>query len=421
MSDPGPSAADAGVRAAVRPFRLAVVALAGSLAPLEALLRAAERLPAALKLDLGLLDVAPFGALATNPAEGTALADEPSGRAGGHRSARTPAAARPATGRLAPESPTPPQPAADVAVAELAAGAGIPASVAGTPAAAAASAPGTSLLGRLADAALEAVAPADGPAGRGGDRSRRRSPEDTPLPAATGGDAFFADLTTRSLAEAVAPGTGGTAVAAAHGPAADASLLEELAETALAAVEPALTERGTPLVPQRSAGEKSVERAAPDTRRRRAAPSAPPVAGEGSPLADLAARSPAEAVVTGRREAAVAAAQGLAGALLLGELAETALAAVAPAPAALAAEPESPVLRQRSAGEEAVARALDRTQAAPGSASLAPAPRARATREDGNRTTPVVQATGATAHVDLAWLVNEALVEQARRHGVDLS
>jgi hypothetical protein len=171
-------------------------------------------------------------------------------------------------------------------------------------------------------------------------------------------------------------------------------------------------------VRQRSAGEESVERAAPDTHRRGAAPSAPPVAGGGSSLADLATRSLAEAVAPGRSEAPVAAAQGLAGASLLGELAETALAAVAPAPAA---EPGSRVMWQRSAGEEAVARALDRTQAAPGSASLGPAPRARATREDGNRTTPVVQATGATAHVDLAWLVNEALVEQARRHGVDLS
>jgi hypothetical protein len=418
VSDPGPSAADAGIRAAVRPFRLAVVALAGPLAPLEALLRAAERLPDALKLDLGLLDVAPFGTLAANPAEGTALAER-SGGAVGRRPAGTPTARRPVSGRLAPgaRAPARPRRAADAGVAD-ATGAVAQDSVAGTPAATAASAPGTSLLSRFADAALEAVASPQVPAGRGGDAGRRRPEPAAPAP---GEGASHADLTTRSLAEAMLPSTGTAGVVAASRPAADASLLEELAQTALAAAEPAPAGRGAALVRQRSAGEESVERAAPDPHRRGVAPT-PPAAGAGASLAaDLATRSRVAPVEQGRGDAAVAAAQSLVGAALAGELAEVALAAVAPAPAVPAPEPERPVLPQRSEGEKAVARLLDRTQAVSASTSRAATARGRATREDGDRTLPVVEPTGAMAHVDLAWLVNEALVEQARRHGVDLS
>jgi hypothetical protein len=419
VSDPGPSAADAGIRAAVRPFRLAVVALAGPLAPLEALLRAAERLPDALKLELGLLDVAPFGTLPANPAEGTALA-EPSGGAGARRPAGTPTARRPVSGRLAPgaRAPAPPRRAADAGVAD-ATGAVVQDSLAGTPAAAASSAPSTSLLGRFADAALEALTSPRVPPRRGADDSGRRRPERaSPAP---GEGSSHAELATSSLAEAVPPGTGTAGVAAAYGPAPDASLLEELAETALAAAEPAPAGLGATLVRQRSAGEESVERAAPDPRRRGVAPT-PPVAGARSSLAaDLATRSLVEPVVLGQGDAAVAAAQSLAGAALAGELAEAALAAVAPAPAPPAAEPESRVLPERSEGEKAVARLLDRTQAVSASTSRAATARGSATREDGDGTLPVAQPTGAMAHLDLAWLVNEALVEQARRHGVDLS
>jgi hypothetical protein len=386
------------VRAAVRPFRLAALALAGPLAPLEALLRAAERLPAALKLELGLLDVSPFGALAGGPADGAALADEAAVRAGARRAARAAAAPRPAAGRRATMSTAPPTSAAEVAAAELTPGAAVRAALAGTPAAA--EAPGaaaTALLGRLADAALEAVTPAAGPAGRRGDGSRRPPSHGAARVAAVGEAA--------GRAEVVTPGPGAAAPRAAAPP----SLLEELAETALAAEGPVPAEGGAPIRLQPPAVGESLERAAPDVVPPGTASSASPAGGERSPLAGLAARLGAESAVPGET--------ALAGGSLLGDHAETALAGAVPAPAAPAAEqPESPVLRRRSDGEEAVARALDRAEAAAGAVS-----RASVTRENATPTAPVVEGTAAAAHVDLAWLVNEALVEQARRHGVDLS
>jgi hypothetical protein len=133
-------------------------------------------------------------------------------------------------------------------------------------------------------------------------------------------------------------------------------------------------------------------------------------------IADLQAAAAVDAVVPGAGGAAVAAAHGLAaGATLLGQLADTALAAVAPA------RPEPPASHAPAAPARpgALDTLLLPSPAPPAAGERGGAPIAsngRPGRPDESHET-----AAAPPPQELAWLVNEALVEQARRHGVDLS
>lgn len=113
-------------------------------------------------------------------------------------------------------------------------------------------------------------------------------------------------------------------------------------------------------------------------------------------------------------------AHGLAGAGLLEQLADSALAASEPVRAELATLPvPADAMRRAGAldllfpGAHSPARSSE-----PGSSDLAlPSGPDTPTRP----AHPAEAGAVAVPPQELAWLVNEALVEQARRHGVDLS
>ena len=406
MNDRGPATTDAALRAAVRPFRLAAFALAGSLVRFEPLVAGADRLQAALEPDVGALTVSPFEILRSEPGRGGAVAEGRPVAGGRRRGDDAPAARRSAARRDGTQT----QPAtrtvgAAPAAAEPGAGAAPDPARAGAAAATSdAIAAGASLLGTLGDAAMDVLVPPPGTA-----RSEEeRKPSARPSPPAAAGIARrLGDLATGSVAESVPPDTGGAAVA---GPAAvetGAALLDELAEAALAAFAgPKDSAAGRPTPP--GAPVEAVPRRRPSTAPRDTS------AGGGSTVADLVLRSLGGTGVPPTRPPAPAPETPL-----LDQLAAAAITALAPAGDAATAQDEQPAPRPRSEGETAVSRALDRVQAETTAKVGATEPVRAATPK--NDSASLVQPPAATAPSDLAWLVNEALVEQARRHGVDLS
>ena len=245
--------------------------------------------------------------------------------------------------------------------------------------------------------------PPPGTARSDSEEERKPSPRPSPSTAA-GVSPLLGDLATGSVAESVLLGTGGAAVAGGAAAETGAALLDELAEAALAAFAgPKTSAAGRPAPPGASI----------ETAPRRRPPPAPrgTAAGEGSTVADLVLRSFAGTDVPPTDAP---------GTPLLDQLAAAAIDALAPGGEAPTAQDERPALRPRSEGETAVARALDRGQAAPTAANVAATESVPAAAPK-NGSPSLVQPPAATAPSDLAWLVNEALVEQARRHGVDLS
>ena len=407
MSDRGPATTDAALRAAVRPFRLAAFALAGSLVRFESLVAGSDRLQAALEPDLGTLTMSPFEILRSEPGRGGAVAE---GRpvAGGRRRGDDAPAARRSAARRGGTHTRPATRTVGAAPAAAEPGTGAAADPARAGAAAATSdaiAAGASLLGTLADAAVDVLVPPPGTARS--EEERKPSARPSPPAAAAGIDRLLGDLATGSVAESVPPGTGGAAVA---GPAAvetGAALLDELAEAALAAFAgPKDSAAGRPTPP--GAPVEAVPRRRPSTAPRDTS------AGGGSTVADLVLRSLGGTGVPPTRPPAPAPETPL-----LDQLAAAAIAALAPAGDAATAQDEQPAPRPRSEGETAVSRALDRVQAETTAKVGATEPVRAATPK--NDSASLVQPPAATAPSDLAWLVNEALVEQARRHGVDLS
>jgi len=408
VSDRGPATTDAALRDAVRPFRLAAFALAGPLVRFESLVAGAEWLRAALEPDLGTLTVSPFEVLPLEPERGGAVAAGPP--VAGHRrgSAGAPAARRSAPRRGRTQA----RPAARTVGAAPAAsetGGGAAAGPAGAGAAAAASdaiAADASLLGTLADAAMDVVVPPPGTARS--EEERKASARPSPSAAAAAGS-LLGDLAAGSVAESVLPGTGGVAVAGRAAVESGAALLDELADAALAVFAgPKDSAGGRPAPPGASVD------TAP---RRRPPPPAPraTAAGGGSTVADLVLRG-----FTGTDLPPARPPSEAPGTPLLDQLSAAAIAALEPAAVAPSAQDERPALRPRSEGETAVARALDRVQGATTAANVAASEAVPAgTQKNGSPS--LVQPSVATAPSDLAWLVNEALVEQARRHGVDLS
>jgi hypothetical protein len=363
VSEPAQDRTDAGLRGTLRPLRLAAFELTAPLAGLEVALGAAAALTEVLESSLGALDVSPFGSLpagegARPSAGGAARSAAVRTRARGSAPRGRPAARRPSS-----------SPAADPA-------------------------------GGFGEAITQAL------------------------------ERLQQDVAVASAAERIVPGTGPAAVAVAHGvrAAKELPLLGELAEAAFDAVArpaPASSgaERGTRDVgepgkrPGRSAGSRPARVSTPDV---------PPSGGFGEGITrvleqlqrDVAVASAAERVLPGTGGAAVAVAHGAQAATsLLGRLADTALEAIAPQPAAR--RPAAPARSPRGDAGEAVRRELDAAVTRP-SSRQAPGTPARSTQpadagKDGARP-PELQDPG-----ELAWLVNEALVEQARRHGVDLS
>jgi hypothetical protein len=339
VSEPTRVTTEAGLHGALRPFRLAAFELAAPLAGLEVALGAGAALTDVLRPPLGELDVRPLGSLAVA---------EPGRRAA-----------------AAPGSP----------VTRSRAGGSAASAGARTPPAA-----GAPTLGDSVAQVLEQI---------------RR------------------DAAVRQAAERVLPGAGTPAVALARGAraVADVPLLGELATAAVEAVAQPAPATGTRIaealggVPDAAGanGFSGIARALEEVSR------------------DAAVSGAAEQVLPGTGRTAVAVGRGAqAAATLLEQLAETALGALAPAP------PPAPVVpraRGRSGAEDAVRRELD--SAAPTGGAAVPngrhaPPRPGARRPDAR--TPVEDGRSAAQDPsELAWLVNEALVEQARRHGVDLS
>ena len=421
MSDLGPPTADAALRAAVRPFRIAAFALAGPLVAFESLVAGAETLRAALEPDLETLTVSPFGVLSFEPGGGGTVADGPAVGGGRRRAAGAPPARRPTVRGAATQSRSATRPAGEApAAAET--GAGAESVAAGAAAAAGdAIAAGTSLLGTLADAAIDIVVPP--PKTARSEQERKSSAPQSPRPPAAGGlgrslddvglDDLLDEVVTASLAESILPGTGGAAVATRAAVETGAALLDELAETALAAFTgPKAPAAG----PKDSAAGGPTPVAAPAPRPR--APGAPreTVAAGGSTVADLVLRGLGAIGAPPTRPPAPASR-----ATTLDELASAAIAARAPAGDGPTSQDGRLTPRPRSEGETAVARALDDVQAAATAANAASTGGVRAAAPDKKGSPAQMQPPAASAPSDLAWLVNEALVEQARRHGVDLS
>ena len=242
---------------------------------------------------------------------------------------------------------------------------------------------------------------------------------------------FERDVAVTGATESVVPGSGPAAVGIARGVAGLTSLplIGELAQAALDAI---------PQPPPGGAAARSggsARQAKPGSRSAtgqfgpapRAGPlrdgvsAAPASGGDGLGIArairefenDVAVGRTAESLVPGRGPIAVPVARGArAAATLLEQLAETALHAVAPHAARPAREP-------RSDAVESVRRELDAAATQrPTATTLARPVRPR----DGASPAPDgARAAEPPAPAELAWLVNEALVEQARRHGVDIS
>ena len=412
MSEPGPATADAALGAAVRPFRLAAFALAGPLAPLESLLGGADALPAALAPDLGTLDVIAVRACclpnrdeaAPSPRglRSRAVARRARRRADGRRrppraarvtrrpgsvdarrSAEAPAAGGDGRRRAADRACRRPRPRAGDAIAA-----------------------GASLLGASRTPLMDAVVPPPGTARSGTERSlahdrrldRRadRTPPTTSRP--------------RGVAESVLPGTGGAAVGPERRWRPAPRCSTTLGRGGARRDRRTEGRRSRPSGPRRRAGPRrrraGVHLAAPrDT-----------AAGGGSTVADLVLRGLAGTGAAadppaGRRagtDAARPARRGRDRRARAGRRRPT-------------AHDERPAVRPRSEGETAVARALDRVQAATTAANVAATGRAGPAAPATSAPRLARAAAGRDGPSDLAWLVNEALVEQARRHGVDLS
>jgi hypothetical protein len=405
----------------VRPFRLAAFALAGPLVAFESLVAGAGTLRAALEPDLGTLTVSPFGVLSFEPAGGGTVAGGPPVAGVGRRAAGAPPARRPAARGGGTQSRSVTRPAGEAPDTAEGAGAGSVGAGAAAAAAEDAIAAGTSLLGTLADAAMDVVVPP--PKTARSEQERKSSAPRSPRPPAAGGlgrslddlglDDLLDDVVTANLAESILPGTGGVAVATGAAVETGAALLDELAETALAAFAgPKAPAAG----PKASAAGRPTTAAAPAPRRR--APGAPreTVGAGGSTVGDLVLRGLGAIGTPPTGPPAPAS-----GTTTLDELASAAIAALAPSGGAPTAQDGRPTPRPRSEGETAVARALDDVQAAATAANAAATGGVRAAATEKKASPSELQPPAAAAPSDLAWLVNEALVEQARRHGVDLS
>jgi hypothetical protein len=391
----------------VRPFRLAAFALAGPLVRFESLVAGAEWLRAALEPDLGTLTVSPFEVLPLEPERSGAVASGPPVARHRRRSAGAPAARRSAAQRGGTQA-RPATRTVGAAPAESETAAGAAAGPAGAGAAAAPSdaiAADASLLGTLADAAMDVVVPPSGTA-RSDEEPKASARPSKSLAARAGSP--LGDLAAGSGAESVLAGAGAAAVAGRAAVETGAALLDELADAALA----------VPAGPKTAAGRPAPPGASADKAPRRRPP--PPAAraadvGGGSTVADLVLRGFAGTASSPARPPSEAP-----GTPLLDRLAAAAIAALEPAGVAPSAQDERLALRPRSEGGRAVARALDRVQAATTAPNVAASEAVPAGNQK-NGSPSLVQPSVATAPSDLAWLVNEALVEQARRHGVDLS
>jgi hypothetical protein len=345
----------------VRPFRLAAFELTAPLAGLEVALGAAAALTEVLEPPLGQLDVSPFGSLF--------VADPGAPAAGGTRSAAAKARVR-------------------------------------------------------------------GPAAQGRSASPRAPSSSPPAPASAGGFGGIAkaleeiqrDIAVSQAAERVVPGTGTAAVALARGARAarELPLLGELAETAFDAVAraaPAPTGGGR-LARDLAGSASRTERPRGSRPGRAPSPAGGGFGGIARALEQLqrvaAVSAAAEQVLPGTGRAAVAVAHGAqAATTLLEQLAETALQAVAPRAAAPGAVASA--RKPRTDASEAVRRELDAGATRPGRPAPATPARAAGPRDGASPERDGVRPPEPADPAELAWLVNEALVEQARRHGVDLS
>jgi hypothetical protein len=366
VSDPGRHTADAGLSEAVRPFRRAASELSAPAAGLEVALGALEALTAGLDSPLGQLDVSPFASVLLGAA-GAAVAAV----------SEAPAAAR-ARRPVAPKQPEP------------ARGAGFPSA----------------------------------PAGEG-------------LGIARALEQFEREMAVRAAAESVVPGSGPAAAGIARGVAGLTSLpiIGELAQTALDAIpQPPLGaaagRSGRPAGQAKPGSATGLFGLTPGAGSLFAGVSAAPASG-GDGLGgisralrefqkDVAVSRTAESLVPGTGPIAVPVARGVrAAATLLEQLAETALDAVAPhteAPKA-AASGRTP----RSDARDAVRRELDAAAARPERPAPAMPARTVGPRDGASPAHDGARAAEPPDSAELAWVVNEALVEQARRHGVDLS
>ena len=408
MSERGPATTDARLGVAVRPFRLAVLALAEPLALLETLLDVADSLPTALQPRLGMLDVDSFGVLASEAAPGTDAADRRSGRGRGRRDAETTQTAPPPVSADGGPKAHARAPRLQVDEEMTAEPPGDTGSEALTPAGTTATAGSAivaegSLLERLADAALEAVSPS----------SSRNGGARRTLPA----DAAPGDRRRDSARGPASPKSRGAGTAAVG------SAARRIAEESPAFGRP--TEAARDVTGASAAGRlvpaAGARAAASELSDRSPSPAgaAPPRNRELTPrphdaFAERDAAGIADPVL---QTGGGAPAQGLSGAGLLEQLADSALAASEPARAELAAPPahadatrRARALDQLFPGEHSPARSSEPDSPAPALPSGPDTP-----------TRPAEAGAVAAPPQELAWLVNEALVEQARRHGVDLS
>jgi hypothetical protein len=360
VSDRAPQPTD-GVRAAVRRVRLATASLANPLGAVGLALATAEALPSLLEPALASLAPSPFGVLAELTGMQPAADRRPTARRSSSGQAPEARAAVPPRAARAPATgPT----------AALAA------------------------LGRFVSdelTALGVAAPTDAPA-------RPRGP-------ATGGQAPRANLFPPEVADFLtAQGVGnpapqarvGAAVVTAARAAGVPSAVAGVAGTAATGVASGLS-----LLEQLVAEGEAVLGAAPPAARRQPPPAdsphgrhvaaLPPTPAE-APAGTSPAASPRPASASGEAPATpaappVGAGSPPAGAGPFDELRRRLLDATAVA--------QAPAAAPASSGQPTIASAV------PGGEPPGPAPQLEAN--------------------DVAWLVNEALIEQARRHGVDLS
>ena len=364
MSAPGPHTVSA---AALRPFRAAQARLAHPLAALELTCAQADGIVALLAFDLAPFDARPLGALpARAPVAPGAMAggleSRPGRRRWGERESRAPGA-RPGRG------------GARAAAVERAwrgdLGDAFTVPSLGEGARLAAGGEGSRLADHdRAESARRAV---DDPAARAG---TRRAAFGAPSGAEAGAHDFAAPGAAGGAARAA------TAPPGASGPA-DLATLAAAAEAALAAGRAA-----------------------------RAQESASP-AGRAAPRA-LTGRERVAAAIGSTSDAAMAA-PGTPGALGGDRPAGADRAALGPPPAALLADLAGAALVRPAAPATPAEGAPPPAQPARPPALAAPA----AARANGASAAPAPPA--ALSPAEHAWLVNEALVEQARRHGVDLS
>jgi hypothetical protein len=368
------SSAQAALRAAVKPFRRLELTLSNPLAPVELAFGLAQAVPSVLEPAFDALNVSPLTGFPANALEGVFGQQE--GLLGGLAAAAslgaTKGAVQARAGRAQGKQPTAEREAAE----------------------------------------------------------RRRAVKKAALDAA-------------NITDKIAPGLGTTAAEITLGAAGAAQLLENLADTALGAF-------GSPAkkaAPAQGAAPKEkplsgllggLAAAAAATQQGTAATNGKPAkkdargaAAAGNPfealaetLADLTLATEVNKVVPGGGRSAVAVKHGVAaGVALLEELADTALSVVAPAhPEHVASRAASPPARPSAIDTllvpTPVPPAAGERGSEPGAAATPTLPDGRAARGGDQAHEP---APAAQQPQELAWLVNEALVEQARRHGVDLS